>query len=107
MPKFKRLVVSGDSWTYGSEIRDPKLPESVKDWDEPNDAYRLPKIWPTKLGNYLGVDDVVNLSYPAASNDRIVRNLVGWLTSVCRLYVESRRVCTQISSASILFTNIV
>ena len=80
MPNFKRLVVSGDSWTYGSEIRDPKLPESVKDWDEPNDAYRLPKIWPTKLGNYLGVDDVVNLSYPAASNDRIVRNLVGWLT---------------------------
>ena len=80
MPNFKRLVVSGDSWTYGSEIRDPKLPESVKDWDEPNDSYRLPKIWPTKLGNHIGVDDVVNLSYPAASNDRIVRNLVGWLT---------------------------
>lgn len=80
MHKFKRLVVSGDSWTYGSEIRDPALPEEIKDWDPPNDAYRLPRIWPTKLGKHLGIDDVVNLSYPAASNDRIVRNLVGWLT---------------------------
>jgi hypothetical protein len=78
--KIKKLVVAGDSWTYGSEIRDPKLAVSINDWDEPNDSYRLPRIWPTKLGNHLGVDDVVNLSYPAASNDRIVRNLTGWLT---------------------------
>lgn len=78
--KIKKLIVSGDSWTYGSEIRDPALPESVKDWDEPNDSYRLPRIWPTKLGKHLGVDDVVNLSYPAASNDQILRNTVGWLT---------------------------
>ena len=78
--KFKKLVVAGDSWTYGSEIRDPKLPTSVNDWDEPNDAYRLPRIWPTKLGAHLDAEEVINLSYPAASNDRIVRNLVGWLT---------------------------
>lgn len=75
-----QLVVSGDSWTYGSEIRDPKLPDSVHDWDPPNDAYRLPRIWPTKVGNMLGTNDVVNLSYPAASNDQIIRNTVGWLT---------------------------
>jgi hypothetical protein len=78
--KVKRVIVAGDSWTYGSEIRDPDLPESVNDWDAPNDAYRLPRIWPNKLGNLLGTTDVVNLSYPAASNDQIVRNLVGWLT---------------------------
>jgi hypothetical protein len=76
-----RLVVAGDSWTYGSEIRDPKLTEDVKDWDQPNDAYRLPRIWPTKLGALMGSDtEVINLSYPAASNDRIVRHLTGWLT---------------------------
>lgn len=75
-----RLIVSGDSWTYGSEIRDPLLPNTVNDWDEPNDSYRIPRIWPTKLGNLLGTNDVVNLSYPAASNDRIVRHTVGWLT---------------------------
>lgn len=78
--KIKKLIVAGDSWTYGSEIRDPALPQSVNDWDDPNDAYRLPRIWPTKLGKHLNIDDVVNLSYPAASNDRIIRNLVGWLT---------------------------
>lgn len=78
--KIKELVVAGDSWTYGSEIRDPKLPESVKDWDPPNDAYRLPRIWPTKLGKLVNSENVINLSYPAASNDQIIRNLVGWLT---------------------------
>lgn len=78
--KNTRLVVSGDSWTYGSEIRNPALPDSVNDWDEQNDSYRLPKIWPTKLGRHLAVEEVINLSYPAASNDRIVRNIVGWLT---------------------------
>ena len=80
MSKYKKLIVVGDSWTHGSEIRDPALPESIKDWDSANDHYRIPRIWPTKLGNILGVDEVINLSYPAASNDRSVRNLVGWLT---------------------------
>lgn len=80
MDKIQKLVVVGDSWTYGSEIRDPVLPEEVKDWYEPNDHYRLPRIWPTKLGNMIGAEQVVNLSYPAASNDRSVRHLVGWLT---------------------------
>lgn len=68
-----KLIVSGDSWTFGSEIRDPSLPPSVMDWDRENDHYRIPRIWPTKLGNLLGTDDVTNLSYPASSNDRIVR----------------------------------
>jgi hypothetical protein len=75
----KKLVVIGDSWTYGSEIRDPKLPKEVNDWDPPNDQYRIPRIWPTKLANKLDYD-VVNLSYPAASNDRSVRILTGWLS---------------------------
>jgi hypothetical protein len=79
-PRPTRLVVVGDSWTYGSEIRDPILPETVKDWDKENDNYRTARIWPTKLAEFLGVKDLVNLSYPAASNDKIVRNLIGWLT---------------------------
>lgn len=79
---MRKLVVVGDSWTYGSEIRDPSLHETIKDWDEPNDPYRIPRIWPTKLGDMMGVDrrDIINLSYPAASNDRTIRHLVGWLT---------------------------
>ena len=78
--KMRKLVVIGDSWTYGSEIRDPKLPKEVNDWDSQNDEYRLPRIWPTKLTKLLGFDECINLSYPAASNDRSVRVLMNWLT---------------------------
>jgi len=78
---MKKLIVAGDSWTYGSEIRDPDLPESIKDWDAPNDAYRLPRIWPTKLGKMLGIEEeVINLSYPASSNDGIMRRTIAWIT---------------------------
>lgn len=77
--KKTRLVVAGDSWSYGSEIRDPKLPKSVHDWDPPNDEYRIPRIWPSKLANLMEISEVINLSYPAASNDRILRHLIGWL----------------------------
>ena len=43
------IIVAGDSWTFGSEIKDPNL-SHVKDWDKENNAYRIPKIWPTKYG---------------------------------------------------------
>ena len=33
------LLVCGDSWTFGSEIRDPSLPEHIKDWDIDNNSY--------------------------------------------------------------------
>lgn len=77
---MRKLIVIGDSWTYGSEIRDPEFTDDIKDWDEVNDEYRLPKIWPTKLSKMLGFDECINLSYPAASNDRTVRVLINWLT---------------------------
>lgn len=79
MNKYKHLVVAGDSWTYGSEIKDPSLSADVRDWDEENDSYRLPRIWPTKLGTKIDAEKVVNLSYPASSNDRIIRTLYSWL----------------------------
>jgi len=75
-----KLIVAGDSWTYGSEIKDPSLSNNINYFDQENDSYRLANIWPTKLGNMLDADDVINLSSPAASNDRIVRHLLGWLT---------------------------
>lgn len=73
MVEAVKLIVAGDSWTYGSEIRDPDLPAHIKDWDLENDGYRIPRIWPTKLGQKLGAREVINLSYPASSNDRISR----------------------------------
>lgn len=74
------LLVTGDSWTFGSEIKDPNLPDTVSDWDPENNAYRIPKIWPTKLAKLINADDLTNISYPAASNDRIVRTTLSWIT---------------------------
>ena len=45
------LLTAGDSWTFGSEVRDPELPQSVSDWDPENNAYRIPRIWPTLLAD--------------------------------------------------------
>ena len=59
------LLTAGDSWTFGSEIKDPNLPDTVSDWDSENNAYRIPKIWPTKLAKVLQADDLSNISYPA------------------------------------------
>ena len=35
---------------------------------------------PTKLAKLLDADDFTNISYPAASNDRIVRLTLSWIT---------------------------
>lgn len=80
VPKIKHLLATGDSWTYGSEIRDPNLSKEIKDWDKENDEYRIERIFPTKLGKLMGVEEVTNLSYPAVSNDRIVRCTINWIT---------------------------
>ena len=84
------LLTAGDSWTFGSEIKDPNLPDTVSDWDSENNAYRIPKIWPTKLAKVLQADDLSNISYPAASNDRIVRLTLSWITQhyICLLYTS-------------------
>ena len=42
----KHLVVAGDSWTFGSEIVDPKLGGKFKEWDSANNTYLIPRIWP-------------------------------------------------------------
>jgi len=73
------LVVVGDSWTFGSEIRPDDLPESIRDWDKKNDEYRIERIWPTKLASKMGLDDVINLSFPGTSNDWCIRKLISWL----------------------------
>jgi len=72
------LLVVGDSWSFGSEIRNPTLSVDIKDWDIKNNSYRIPKIWPTLLAEKLSTG-VTNLSYPASSNDRIVRLTESWL----------------------------
>ena len=80
------LLTAGDSWTFGSEIKDDGLPHTVSDWDPENNAFRIPKIWPTLLSQRLNCKDHTNISYPASSNDRIVRHTISWIT--CLLYTS-------------------
>lgn len=78
-----KLLVSGDSWTFGSELRDPRIDFTNRnDWSRDNDSYRKSKIWPNKLAKMLGVDDkidLVNLAWASGSNDKIVRQVVDWI----------------------------
>ena len=74
------LLTAGDSWTFGGNMRDPNLPDTVNVLESENNAYRIPKIWPTKLAKVLQADDLSNISFPGSSNDRIVRLTLSWIT---------------------------
>lgn len=86
------IFANGDSWTFGSEMVAPEfLAKDGKgigmgnrftfdgaDYHPSNDYYRIPRIWPSCLANSMG-DDVVNISWPARSNDTIFRSTIEWL----------------------------
>ncbi len=89
----KQLLTNGDSWTFGSEIMAPEFCVSegtqgtgmsgrykpgLDDYHEYNDYYRIPRTWPSYLGNLMDAT-VVNLSRPARSNDTIYEDTVNWL----------------------------
>ena len=70
------LYCDGDSWTSG-DIIDPELfGEDFSHVNHPdNDQYRLPRVWPHKLGKLLGIE-IDNESVAGSSNDAIVRRVV-------------------------------
>ena len=71
----KLILCDGDSWTAG-DLMNPKLERlgitNIQEKD--NDAYRLPKVWPYKLGKELGID-VINSAHAGSSNDSIVKRV--------------------------------
>jgi hypothetical protein len=73
---FNTLYTNGDSWTAG-DIVDPEIfgDQLQHSMHPDNEEYRLPRVWPHKLGKHLGVE-VVNKSHAGASNDRIVRSTI-------------------------------
>ena len=73
------FVITGDSWSYGSEIINPKLNPNIDEWDSTNTEYRESHIFPTILGTHLNVNSIRNLSFPAYSNDSIFRQLYKYL----------------------------
>ena len=72
---MKLILCDGDSWTSG-DIINPELELTGKDHpnvnDPSNDDYRLPKVWPHKLGKLLNVE-TLNIAMAGSSNDGIVR----------------------------------
>lgn len=83
-----KIICDGDSWVFGSEIVDPELRmkhgknlhPGVYDWQEENDEYRLPRIFPNHLSELLNAD-VVNLSWPADDNNTILNRVITHITS--------------------------
>jgi hypothetical protein len=74
--KIKLLIAEGDSWTSG-DILNPELErKGITDVNSPfNDTYRLPKVWPSKLGTKLSLQ-VKNFAVAGSSNDGIVRRTI-------------------------------
>jgi len=72
----KLIICDGDSWTSG-DIIDPELfGDDFSHINHPdNDQYRLPRVWPHKLGELLNVD-VSNVSVAGSSNDAVIRRTI-------------------------------
>ena len=81
----KIIICDGDSWTAGHMIN-PELEhrDDIFINHVENESYRLPKVWPHKLGKYL--DDVIieNNAHAGSSNDGIVRRVMRRVTSLLK-----------------------
>ncbi len=73
--KFDCIYANGCSWTYGSELIDPGLPQIKSHFDPYHEKYRKDHNWPNLLAQGYGVG-VYNGSIAGGSNDRIVRTTI-------------------------------
>jgi len=86
--KTKTIIANGDSWTFGSEIVPQELvdknPNATHvcqyDFNEDNDAYRIPRTYPSYLANKLNAE-VINLAWPADDNGSILRRTIEYITT--------------------------
>jgi hypothetical protein len=89
----RTIFSNGDSWTFGSEMAAPeflaphgkgvgmgnRFTHDGADYLPSNDFYRIPRVWPSRLGDMLGDAEVINNAWPARSNDTIYRSTMEWL----------------------------
>ena len=69
------LYVNGDSWTYGSELRNPTRLDITNDFDPVHNAYRQAHNWTGQLSRAYDLP-LVDGSWAGGSNDRIVRTTI-------------------------------
>ena len=86
----KILYSEGCSWTGGhlgddSNMLKPGLDDSQL-MSKENESYRLPKLWPDKLGKLLNIENVHNAGKPGSSNDGVVRRTVENVSGMLKNY---------------------
>lgn len=81
------LYVNGDSWVYGSELRDTTRLDITNDFDPVHDTYRQRVNWAGLLGKKLSLP-VINSGWAGGSNQRIMRTTLSDITNLKR---EGRR----------------
>ena len=79
----KIILCDGDSWTSGDIINPILNTTDVNHKD--NDEYRLPKVWPSKLGKLLNIS-MLNISRAGSSNDGIVRRVMRKIPELLEQY---------------------
>ena len=83
---YKIIYCDGDSWTAG-DILNPELEKQGEFFinHEDNDSYRLPRVWPHKLGKLCDIE-IKNNSVAGSSNDGIVRRVLDSIPKLLRQY---------------------
>lgn len=83
-----KIICDGDSWVFGCEIVNPEISNRYSvnthpgeyDYIEENDSYRIPRIFPTHLGELFNAE-VINLSWPADDNGTILNRTISYITN--------------------------
>lgn len=83
------IICNGDSWVFGCEITSPEIDKKyggpvdvyrgTYDFFDENDEYRIARIWPTYLKNYLDCE-TINIAWPADDNKTIVYRTIDYIT---------------------------
>ena len=96
---YKIVYCDGDSWTSG-DILNPKLKEQRIYYinDPLNDEYRLPKVWPHKLGKLIDIE-IKNDAVAGSSNDGIVRRVLDNTHNLLKKY-KPQEICIIIGWTS-------
>ena len=77
------LYINGDSWSYGSELRNPEHLDVRDDFDPIHDSYRQQHNWAGLLAQAFNVP-VINSAWAGGSNQRILRTAIADLSELKR-----------------------
>ena len=75
--KFDRIVGLGDSWMWGDELVDPRLPAQSHATDSQNTSYREAHCFLGQLGRHYNVP-TDNLGWPGGSLQLCIYNYIWW-----------------------------